>query len=109
MPVLVNSQPSNANAAEQQEQIYSPEDNSLIDGQENHTPSHEPQVDLLRILDEPGQTNGDIFGLTSQTASTLNPLEDLLFGTGAPTTNHSHEGNDRLALEHHRQPAVSPQ
>jgi hypothetical protein len=51
------------------------------------------QVDLLKILDEPVQTNGDLPITTNHThqQSTFNPLEDLLFGTGLPE-NHSTNG-----------------
>jgi hypothetical protein len=96
MPVLISNQTSNTTNNEQQEQIYNQEENGEIN---NHVPSNEPevkkyffiltiesfgyfQVDLLRMLDEPIQTNG-----VSHQHQTLNPLEDLLFGNGIQTTN----------------------
>jgi hypothetical protein len=53
------------------------------------------QVDLLKILDEPIQSNGNLFDSNhhnGQKQTSLNPLEDLLFGTDIPT-NHSHNSN----------------
>jgi hypothetical protein len=53
------------------------------------------QVNLLKILDEPIQTNGNLFDSNyhnGQKQTSSNPLEDLLFGTDMPT-NHSHNGN----------------
>ena len=50
-------------------------------------------MNLLRILDEPVQTNGDIFDLLNhndhQSKASPNPLEDLLFGTGTQKSSSS--------------------
>jgi len=84
MPVLINTQTTNTNNGESQEPIYDQEN------QTNHVSSTEPVVDLLKMLDEPVQTNGDILGtIHQQNPSPLNPLEDLLFGNSVQH-NYSH-------------------
>lgn len=114
MPVLVNNQTGNTTNNDQQEQIYEQDTNSSIDGQTNHAQPPTPEVNqrfffffyyfypsfkvnLLKLLDEPIEANGDVIGLFNHTQQqqhqqTLNPLEDLLFGNGIQT-NHSTNSN----------------
>jgi AP-1 complex subunit gamma-1 len=80
MPVLISNQTSNTNNTEQEELPSN-------DRQTNHVSSNEPVDNLLKILDEPIQTNGDFPGIINHTHQ-LNPLEELFFGTELPE-NHS--------------------
>ncbi|UJR16061.1 hypothetical protein I4U23_002974 [Adineta vaga] len=96
MPVLISNQTGNTNNGEQQEQMQSPVENGLINRETSHNSiNNEPEVDILKMLDEPIQTNGnDMLGLNhhydqqQQTSlSSVNPSENFLFDFGTPT-NH---------------------
>jgi hypothetical protein len=101
MPVLINTQTTNTNNGESQEPIYDQEN------QTNHVSSTEPVVDLLKMLDEPVQTNGDILGtIHQQNPSPLNPLEDLLFGNSVQH-NYSHNGKYLLKLIYYNLISIS--
>ncbi|CAF0787641.1 unnamed protein product [Rotaria sordida] len=90
MPVLISNSSSNPNANEQQEQIYQ-EENPSNDAQINHVPPNEP-VDLLKLLDEPIQTNGSIHPHEQQqNPLSSNPLTDLLSGDDI---SHNHLNNN---------------
>ncbi|CAF4306134.1 unnamed protein product, partial [Rotaria sordida] len=91
MPVLISNSSSNSNANEQQEQIYQ-EENPSNDAQINHVPPNEPVVDLLKLLDEPIQTNGSIHPHEQQqNPLSSNPLADLLF---VDDISHNHLNNN---------------
>lgn len=96
MPVLINNQTPTANNGEQQEPIYDPDESLTNDQHTNHVASNQPVDDLLKMLDGPVESNGDLFGMDNhnyqqqqqqQTSSTSNPLEELLFGNDFAQTS----------------------
>ncbi|CAF2401217.1 unnamed protein product [Rotaria sp. Silwood2] len=90
MPVLISNPSSNTNSNEQQEQIYNQEENSSNDRHINHVPPNEP-VDLLKLLDEPLQTNGSIHPYEQQQKPlSSNPVTDFIFGDDI---QHNHSNN----------------
>jgi hypothetical protein len=113
MPVLITNTTAattttanttnNIEQAEEQEPIASSQRNSDAVVRKRHrcfpieTRLHLFQVDLLTSLDEPVQmssaphmsNNDNLFELLTKTDTSFDPLEDLLFGTPAPSTSKS--------------------